>query len=57
MTTVQLRMGAVRELQEAQRLMESLINNTPSGNKRNDFTEANIHIMLALAAMSKAERS
>jgi hypothetical protein len=43
-----------RSIQRAIEDIEIAINTTPSGENRNHLTEANIHLMMAKAAVKKA---
>lgn len=43
-------------LEAALQDVDALIGATPSGDKRNAFTEANIHLMLAVDQLKKAQK-
>lgn len=45
------------KVREAQRQIEQAIVETPTGDKRNLLTEANIYAMLALEKMNEAART
>lgn len=42
------------QLEQQQRYLEAHINRTPTGDKRNKLTHANIHLMGAMQAIRKA---
>lgn len=48
---------ALHHTEEAHRYVEKLIARTPTSDKRNLYTDANIHFLLALEALAAAEKT